>query len=75
MKEWHVLLDYIEHYVYVKEREQLQIKEIMAKMPPADFMKKEPLPFDKPAETARIPDFLTRNPIEPEERKNYILRR
>ena len=44
-------------------------KEVMAKMPPADFMKKEPLPFDKPAEAARIPDFLTRNPIEAEERK------
>ena len=44
-------------------------KEIMAKMPPTDFMKKEPLPFDKPAEAARIPDFLTRNPLEAEERK------
>ena len=44
-------------------------KEIMSKLPPADFMKKEPLPFDRPAEAQRIPDFLTRAPIEPEERK------
>ena len=44
-------------------------KEVMSKLPPADFMKKDPLPFDKPAEAARIPDFLTRGPIEPEERK------
>ena len=44
-------------------------KELLSKMPPADFMKKEPLPFDKPAEAQRIPDFLTRGPIEPEERK------
>ena len=44
-------------------------KEIMSKMPPADFMKKEPLPFDKPAEAERVPDFLTRIPMEQEERK------
>lgn len=44
-------------------------KEVISKMPPADFMKKEPLPFDKPAEAERIPDFLTRTPMEAEERK------
>ena len=44
-------------------------KELLSKMPPADLPKKENLPFDKPAEAQRIPDFLTRGPIEPEERK------
>ena len=44
-------------------------KPAMPKMNPADFMKKEAMPFDKPAEKQQYPDFLTRDNIEKEERR------
>ena len=44
-------------------------KDLMPKMPPSDFMRKEPNPFNNPLEDQKIPDFLTRNNFEREERR------
>ncbi len=45
-------------------------KDLMPKMNPADFMRKDSLPFDRPAEKQTdYQDFLTRDPYEKEERR------
>ena len=46
-------------------------KDMLPKMPPVDFMRREMMPFDAPQEAQRMPDFLTRPSIEPEERKVF----
>ena len=44
-------------------------KDLLPKINPADFMKKEPMPFDKPMQEQKLPDFLTRENNEFEERR------
>ena len=50
-------------------------KEMMEKVPPTDFMKKEPFPFERQKEEPRIPDFLTRKPAEFKEREEIPMGR